>query len=67
MKSDNRLQKVEIRLAERKNDDQKDRITYLREMYKEEKDKREALESETSSEMEKIISLVPQSYLKTFC
>ena len=57
LKSDNRLQKVEIRLAERKNDDQKDRITYLREMYKEEKDKREALESETSSEMEKIEAL----------
>jgi len=57
LKSDVRLQKVELRVAERKNNEQKERITYLREMYKEEKDKRESLEAETSSEMEKIESL----------
>merc|ERR1719495_2354903 len=57
LQEDFRLQKVELRIADRKEKDFKDRVSLLREMLKEEREKREKMEGSAQSEVERIAQL----------
>jgi C4-dicarboxylate-specific signal transduction histidine kinase len=51
------FQKVELRIAERKAKDNKEHMTYLRQMAKEEREKREALEKEIEGRSDNLAKL----------